>query len=531
MAQEIIVIIPARGGSKGIPRKNLRIFHGAPLITHAIETAKSVSKVTQVVVTSDDAEILEIAELHGVVAFKRDPKLASDDATLEPVIAEVVNALDLSNAIVVTMQTTCPLIRASTVDHIIQEIELHPEATSFTVTENRHLSWLKDDDGFLPNYEKRVNRQKMPPVFYETGGVVACFGDKLSTYGTRFLPPYRPISVSETESIDIDTAFDWAMADAVVAQKRIAIFVKANETIGLGHLYRQLTLYDYLAKHDVCFFCRADETLIQKILVDKFIKFETFDASSLGDQLVDFKPDIIINDILDDWVNLIDQQSSSSAKILVFETEALALGARYEVINALYPPKHSEDRVGPDWFLLRPEFMLSKPKIVSDLVKEILVTFGGVDPADQSFRMYNILLDELYNGTRRTIVLGKGYNGKLLNMQSGDGIEILRDTNRISRYMERADLAITSKGRTVYELAKCGIPTISIAQNDREMRHVYGAVRFIDLGLHSEVSDANIASAIRNMISDSNMRKNLCENNRLIPFDGNRNILTLIEDL
>lgn len=530
MTREVVAIIPARGGSKGIPRKNLRIFDGRPLIAHAIETAKSATKVTQVVVTSDDTEILEIAEHHGVIAFKRKPELAFDEVTLDSVIAEVVKALHLSNAIVVTMQTTCPLILASTVDHVVEEIEAHPEATSFTVVENRHLTWVQDDEKFQPNYEKRVNRQELPPVFSETGGVVACLGDKLTTYNTRFVAPYRPVSVSEIESIDIDTAFDWAKAESALRQKRIAVFVTGNQTIGLGHLYRQLTLYDHLAKHDVCFFCPKEDSFIQKILAGKFIKVEAFDAKTVVDRLTDFRPDIIINDILDDWVNLIDHQRVTKAKVIVFETEVHEPDFEYKVINALYPVKHPQDRVGPNWFVLRPEFMLVKPKVVADEVKEILVTFGGVDPTDQSLRLYNILLGKAYSHTRRKIVLGKGYNGELLHVRSSEDFEIVRDTTQISRYMERADIAITSKGRTIYELAKCGVPTLSISQNDREQRHDFGEVLLKDLGLHSEVSDIEIALALQNMMSDVSMRRNLSNNSRAISFGGVRNILTLIEE-
>lgn len=530
MTNEVVVVIPARGGSKGIPRKNLRIFAGQPLVAHAIETAKAATKVTRVVVTSDDTEILEIAEHHGVIAFERDPKFASDQATLDPVIAEVVEALHLQDAIVVTMQTTCPLIRPGTVDRVVEEVEARPEATSFTVVENRHLTWMKNDAGFQPNYEKRVNRQELPPVFAETGGVVACRGDKITSHNTRFVAPYSPVSVSEVESIDIDTAHDWAKAESALRQKRIAVFVTGNETIGLGHLYRQLTLYDHFAKHDVRFFCPQEDTLVQKILSDKFIKVEAFDAKSIGPRLKDFAPDIIINDVLDDWIDLIDAQNATKAKVLVFETEAHAPDFEHEVINALYPVQHSNDRVGPDWFVLRPEFLLVTPRAVADEVKEILVTFGGVDPSDQSFRLYNILRGEAYRGTSRKIVLGKGYHGALLHVRSSEDVEIIRDTTQISRYMERADLAVTSKGRTIYELAKCGVPTVSISQNDREQRHDFGEIQFKDLGLHSQVSDSEIELAFQEMMSDVQLRRNLSHNSRAISFNGIRNILSLIEE-
>lgn len=239
---------------------------------------------------------------------------------------------------------------------------------------------------------------------------------------------------------------------------------------------------------------------------------------------------MIINDILDGWVNLIDQQRATKAKVIVFETELHGDNLDYEVINALYPARHSKDRVGPKWFVLRPEFNLVEPKVVTDEIKEILVTFGGVDPTDQSSRMYNILLSKAYSHTRRRIILGKGYSGKLLQVSSSKSIEIVKDTTQISHYMAQADIAITSKGRTIYELAKCGVPTISISQNEREQRHDFGEVLIKDLGLHSKVTDVEIELVLQSIMADVDIRRKLANSNLTVSFDGVGNIQKLIEE-
>lgn len=530
MIREVIAVIPARGGSKGIPRKNLRIFNGQPLIGHTIEIAKASSKVTRVVVTSDDIEILEVAERHGAIALERDPENASDLATLDPVIEEVVERLHLADAIIVTLQATCPLVQPSTIDRVVSEVEAHPYATGFTVVEQRHLTWAREDDELVPNYEARKNRQEITPIFAETGGVVACLGHKILKHHTRFCAPVRPVVVSERESIDIDTAQDWAKAESALHQKRIAVFITGNEEVGLGHLYRQLTLYDHLAKHEVCFFCREDDTLIHDILKSKFIHVKSYTSSQVEAELLAFAPDVIVNDLLDGWTDLKEAQRTAGAKVITFETEERDLGFEHDIINALYPMQAPGDKFGPDWFILRPEFLLAKPKAINDTVSEILVTFGGVDPSDQSFRLYNLLTGDDYRGINCRIVLGKGYQGALTQVLSTDRIEIIRDTTQISRYMLQADIAVTSKGRTIYELAKCGVPLLSISQNEREKRHDFGPVAFEDLGLHCEISNEEISAALNRLIYDTASRNRMAATNSAINYGGIRNIMSLIEE-
>lgn len=86
----VLAIIPARGGSKGIPRKNVRLMHGKPLIYYSIQNALSCSYIDDVVVSSDDEEILSIAAMYGAKAMNRDSALAQDAVTLDPVIYDAV---------------------------------------------------------------------------------------------------------------------------------------------------------------------------------------------------------------------------------------------------------------------------------------------------------------------------------------------------------------------------------------------------------------------------------------------------------
>ena len=535
MTNETVVIIPARGGSKGIPRKNLRIFNRQPLVQHAINIAKQSLYVTKIIVSSDDDEILEVALQNDVIAFRRDPNLANDLATLDPVIEDVVTKFDLQDAVVVTLQTTSPLVSTTSLNEVIDAVKNDSQLTSFTVTETRHLTWQKNNNQFMPDYQERLNRQQIPPSYLETGGVVACMGVKIQQYKTRFSPPYHPIEVSEAEAIDIDSADDWARAEAIIGRKRIAIFVIGNNDIGLGHLYRQLTLFDHLAKHEICFFCRQEDQLVREIITNKFINTEVYTPETVTSKLDEFQPDIIINDILDEWIHLKMPSLPDNVKFITFETEAHAINTKHYVINALYQKKYETDLIGPEWFMLRPEFDRVIPQTDNSSVKEILVTFGGVDPADQTSRLFNILQDSKFHNIKKTIVLGKGYSGALNdNSWRKDGniqnVEIVKNTTCISKYMLRADIAITSSGRTVYELAKCQVPTISISQNTRELRHSFGKVKFQHLGLYSVVTDQEVENAISNYINNPIDREDAHNEHRKYSFAGIKNVLKLIEE-
>ena len=117
-----LVVIPARGGSKNIPRKNLRPLAGKPLIYYAINTALNASGIQAVVVSTDDNEISLFAERFGAEVMMRPPKLAGDAVTLDPVICHAVETLEKDGRyfdIVITLQPTSPLLKSSKIEEAL----------------------------------------------------------------------------------------------------------------------------------------------------------------------------------------------------------------------------------------------------------------------------------------------------------------------------------------------------------------------------------------------------------------------------
>jgi len=154
--KNILVVIPARGGSKGIPRKNLRLLAENPLIYYSIKTALSSTYNSDVYVSSEDDEILNIASQFGAKIHKRDIGIADDETTLDPVIYDCYKyAQKVENKsydYIITMQPTSPLLKSSSLDKAISKIIADENIeTVIAAKDNTHLSWRKEGGIFIPN--------------------------------------------------------------------------------------------------------------------------------------------------------------------------------------------------------------------------------------------------------------------------------------------------------------------------------------------------------------------------------------------
>ena len=171
-----LIVIPARGGSKRIPRKNVRIMCGKPLICYSIENANALKEFmdVDVAVSTDDEELGSIVENRGVEVIKRPKELATDKVTLDPVIFHSVNYMEQKKRCkydtVITMQATSPTLKKSTIKNAIEFFEKSEWDTIISAMNKPHLSWGVRDGKIVKNYEKRLNSQELPANYLETGG-------------------------------------------------------------------------------------------------------------------------------------------------------------------------------------------------------------------------------------------------------------------------------------------------------------------------------------------------------------------------
>lgn len=520
--RRILAVIPARGGSKGIPRKNIRLLGGKPLIAYSIESASNSRYVDDVVLSSDDEEILEIAKLYGANIIQRPDELAADDVPLDPVIHHALVSTEIDKGVsydyVISMQPTSPLLKPKTLDRAISELIENGSDTLIGVRDETHLYWTKKNKEFTPLYKERLNRQYLDPIYKETGLFItkrnvinkySRIGGKLFIFNTPF-----------EESIDIDTNFDWWLVENIIKNIKIAIRVDADNKLGLGHVYRGITLANRILNNLYFIMDEKKHLGVEKVKEYNY-KIITFkDKIDMYNKLLMLKPNVMINDILDTSYEYMCNLKEMGYFIVNFED--LGIGSKYAdvLINALYertdPPENSY--FGHKYVCLRDEFIIFPFKDVKPNVKEILIIFGGSDPNNLTLRTLRSIEKLGLTNVKINVILGLGYEcydelqiyiNELINKDYR--IEVNKNIKIMAKHIVNSDVAVTSNGRTVYEIASLGVPCISISQNEREMRHLFSYIcRGIkNLGVESNVTEEIIASTLKEIINDYDLRKNM----------------------
>lgn len=222
-----VVIIPARGKSKGIPRKNIRNLAGKPLIAHTIEAAKKAKHVNRVIVSTDDEEILRIAGLYGAeVPFIRPKELAGDDTPSLMVIQHAVRYLEdvegYTVGIVVILQPTSPLRGEGRIDEAVEKLLKTGADSVITVCKVKHhpfWDFTAKEDRLYPFSEKGITisrRQDLPEIYAVNGAVYAVKRDVLFKQNSVFGKDTRAVVMPYEESVDIDDYFDLFIAEMVL---------------------------------------------------------------------------------------------------------------------------------------------------------------------------------------------------------------------------------------------------------------------------------------------------------------------------
>ncbi|MEP4379408.1 MAG: acylneuraminate cytidylyltransferase family protein [Alphaproteobacteria bacterium] len=227
----MIVIVPARGGSKGLPGKNTRLFAGEPLIVHTLRTALAARSVTRVLVTTDDDEIMRIArDIEGVeIPVRRPPHLASDTANALDAYLHLIDSLELIEGSapreVCVLLPTSPLRSPDDIDGAIALYHRKGADAVISVSEAKPLAWLHTiaaDGQLVPAVASDgplVNRQAHDEAYLPNGSVyvfdVAAARRRGSIYGGEMFAHVMPVE----RAVDIDAEADFLAAEALFLQR------------------------------------------------------------------------------------------------------------------------------------------------------------------------------------------------------------------------------------------------------------------------------------------------------------------------
>jgi len=239
--KNIIAIIPARGDSKSIPKKNIKLLAGKPLIAYPIELAKSVPEIDRVIVSTDSEEIVAIAREYGAeVPFIRPAELALDETPTLPVLQHCVKYLEEKEGyktdVIALLFPTNPLLNKEKLKEAIKKIIEENVNTVMVVEQDWGRYWSYDDNTkkYLPLYPKvRVNRQLYMPLLKEISAIT--LNSNFIMNGNKAVDEENISFIIENSGdvVDIDTTKDWAGAEKVIEKNKIT-YPELKENVVLG---------------------------------------------------------------------------------------------------------------------------------------------------------------------------------------------------------------------------------------------------------------------------------------------------------
>jgi len=222
---KIISLIPARGGSKGVPRKNIRLLAGKPLIAYSIEQSKASKLIDKTFVVTDDDEIASIAKKYGAEIIKEPAELAGDRCLLDPVLQHAVKSIEEKGYkpdFIVLLQPTCPLRKKDDVNNAVKKL-LETKADSLVGVYDFFPYFLWDEKDGLAislnyNPEKRPLRQEKK-IYRENGSIYIVKRDILMKKTCRLGGKIAMYIMDEDSSLDIDTEFSLWLVEQFIKKK------------------------------------------------------------------------------------------------------------------------------------------------------------------------------------------------------------------------------------------------------------------------------------------------------------------------
>lgn len=230
-SQPVIAFIPARGGSKGIPGKNLRRVGADTLLERTIKQGLLCPYVDQVIVSTDDEEMFRIAKMNNVAAPELRPDyLASDDAKTIDVILFTLEEMKIESGYVLLLQTTTPLRTLEDINTLCESFEKENNAeavVSVSPIGSSHPDKMqKIENGYLMSYlgkDSHVPRQSLPDVYDLNGACYLTHIDILKNKKTFIPEKTRPFIMPAERSVNLDTMFDWYLLEKLIDEKVVTV--------------------------------------------------------------------------------------------------------------------------------------------------------------------------------------------------------------------------------------------------------------------------------------------------------------------
>jgi spore coat polysaccharide biosynthesis predicted glycosyltransferase SpsG len=520
------IVIVAGGDSPEVPRRAFRRVGDRPLVSWTIATALECTDPARVVVVTADDELAEVAAFAGVQVADIDASATGDEGS--DITDRYLTALGAtSGSAVLELSAPWPFVSASSIrralamlgDGVEQVVSVTPETGPHWRKQSGGTGWLRDSDAALVEVSalraRRLGAAAKPGADATVGFVELSGQEALEIRGFD----------------DLEAARHW------VERLSIVVRTDAARELGMGHAYRSLALAHELAPHRLLI-VTSDDKPLGGTFFDRtpFAHVAVSDEDGFLAEVARADADLVILDILDTEAGLIERIRAARPGVEVVSFEDHGTGAHEVdllVCDIYENPAVPRERqlVGITHALLAPSFetVPRKAREPQDEVSEVLVLFGGTDPSGLALKSLRALEAIRFPG-HVTVVRGLGADRLDVSGFELD-VVVRSDVSNMASLMSTADLALSSAGRTLAELATIGVPTLCMAQNSKELRHTHSTVDHgvVLLGLGTEVDDDELATALRDLIGDRERRREL--HAAALAVTRNRRNATVVDEI
>ena len=514
MKNKNLFLIMARSGNQYLARQNLRLVNDKPLLFYILQTCLKF-KNTDVYVTTDSEEISELSLTYGAKVIKRPKSLTKNSTSLEEIAFHALLNLSKKNLIYekcVLLSPQSLLINSSTLELFFKNL-------------TNSISTIY---GYVNNFEKfkKINDpNKSFNKLHELDSHVVdikkivSFNCKKFLKNKKFNSHYYGLELSKNEIFSLLNYHDIGVLETILKRKKILIRVDGNKEIGLGHVYNMLTILNHFRNNDLLIVMHSQKNMGSNKFKEHLYKLKFFNNENQLSKIIEqYQPDMIFNDILDTSVKYMKFLKQFTNFIVNFED--LGNGNKYAnlVFNPIYYSKTKSKNIfyGSRYAAVRDEFRIWQNDVINKQVSKVLITFGGTDPTNKTQKIIEIFEKNNLTNIEFTVILGIGYSHKksLNNLiskmkKNNFKLKIIEGSDFLAKFFRETDFAITSNGRTVFELAAMNVPIITIPVNKREKTHSF--VKHAGVGFQidpdSKIFESQFLNSFNELCSYSTRKK------------------------
>jgi spore coat polysaccharide biosynthesis predicted glycosyltransferase SpsG/CMP-N-acetylneuraminic acid synthetase len=535
------VAIPAVKKNVAFTDDLVKKLAGVSLIQRAIDKAREISEPEHIYIITDSEEICLICKRNNVRNIY-DPELKlefrEDFGSIGVLLGEIV----LNYGDVIILSPYSPLQETS---EIIEAYTTYKEGnfdSLLPVLQKKHKLFHCNPNGTRAC--KIFNAENGILIEVSSFQILSC--DHLKGQENKDQGKLLPYRINH-ESIEISSYQDWWICEKLLKRKRIVFRIIGDPYVGMGNIFRSLALAHEITDHEIRFVCDEESRIAANKLAGYDYWLGCFNKHDILANIIDLKPDLVINDILDTSREYILALREQGIRVVNFEDLGSGASLTNLTINELYGEQKFQGKNvfwGHDYFFLRDEFNDAASHSFSRDIDGLLLTFGGTDYNDFTRKIFAEILPVCQrNKIKIYVVTGEGYSFKEEFKEEiadfgNDEVEFIYATGIMSSVMEKTQVAIVSNGRTLYELAHMNIPAIVLPHHEREKMHQFGCKEngFVNVGLYQGSSTRKkVGLEFEKLIMDHEHRLSLFNRMKAFGFTDNKDkvvdmVLNLLED-